>query len=265
MKHFLIQIGEQGELLHDFSFHLIEAIKFAKWLRREDVYQFSFLEDIKDWETTLPSDLNLENVVPVGSLPFVFSWMQVMGYNVKKVTPLNVPPLLQQQSFVKRTYTSGLKREDVCIDKPLFLKQADVYKGVTGIISTQDEWNELDTEGTFDISEPVEIESEWRVFVQNDDIVGARHYGSSSLFPEAPDEKLLKEMVKTIEQKRNLGQSFPLSYTLDVGVNQTGTFLIECHPLVSCGLYGFSDMNRYPSMMIQGYAFFKQQAKQEGE
>ena len=48
-----------------------------------------------------------------------------------------------------------------------------------------------------------------------------------------------------------MGQA-PVAYTLDIGVKWkeggNETFVIECHDFYSCGLYGFSDLNKLPFM-----------------
>ena len=49
----------------------------------------------------------------------------------------------------------------------------------------------------------------------------------------------------------------PLSYTLDVGINNNGTFIIEVHPFVSCGLYGFSDYRILCYMFENGFNYIK--------
>lgn len=47
----------------------------------------------------------------------------------------------------------------------------------------------------------------------------------------------------------------PLSYTLDAGINDNSQFLIEVHPFVSCGLYGFSDYRFLTQMTIAGFSY----------
>ena len=46
----------------------------------------------------------------------------------------------------------------------------------------------------------------------------------------------------------------PVAYTLDVAVTPEGkTVVIECHRFFSCGLYGFSDIAKYPKMLSQAW------------
>lgn len=262
MKHFLIQTGENGQVLHDFSFHLLEAIRFSEWKYRGLMYMHSFAIGGETMTGLIESGILKEDIVPIGSLEFVFDRMKELGFDdVSKVTPLNIPTVFQQQGFLQRSYTPGLTKSEMKLEFPRFIKSTDVYKGITEIVASVEDLAHISESERFDVSGVIDIKAEWRVFVQRDEIIGAKSYGSNDWFPEKPNTWLLKEMVITIERARLDGLFFPKSYTLDVGVSLGNTFLIECHPFVSCGLYGFEDMERLPSMMIQGFDFFKEQAK----
>jgi len=62
-------------------------------------------------------------------------------------------------------------------------------------------------------------------------------------FCHITDVKLINEMINEYKGKN-------LCYTLDVGVNDKGTFILESHDFFSCGLYGFSDYRILPKMFI---------------
>lgn len=197
-----------------------------------------------------------KTVIPIGSLPFVFQCLN----DVDKVKPLNVPDILNLERFTGRVYQKNMRKADVAeVSLPVFIKEANKYKGFTDIVSSSEELNCLPS-SNYDVSDIIEIQSEWRVFVQMDEVVGVKHYGTEHVFPLPVDKEQVLDMVKTIEQARYDGHVFPLSYTLDIAVNESGSFLIEAHPFVSCGLYGFADYQRLPSMMIQGYRYMQQQA-----
>jgi len=55
----------------------------------------------------------------------------------------------------------------------------------------------------------------------------------------------------------------PRAYTLDVGINVFGTTIIEVHPFVSCGLYGFHDLKVLPQMFLAGFNHFKGEENNE--
>ena len=99
-------------------------------------------------------------------------------------------------------------------------------------------------EGNYQMSEYMHIESEWRVFVYNGKMVGLQNYGGDyTIFPnKAKIQKLI-----------HYYKSAPMAYTLDVGVNDYETFVIEVHDFFSCGLYGFADHNIYPYMLYRWF------------
>lgn len=127
-------------------------------------------------------------------------------------------------------------------DKPLFFKSASQYKKFTDIVYQKDINNMPDDE--YLVSSVVDIQSEWRAFIFNNKLVGLNNYaGDFTIFPNID---LIKEMIR--EYKNS-----PKAYTLDVGINNSGTFIIEVHPFVSCGLYGFADYRILPQMFIAGF------------
>lgn len=271
MKHFLIQVSEQdGQVLHDFAFRLLDALRYLEWRHPLSQYSKSFSVAGESMKELLLSGIHRKDIVPIGSLAFVRSRMNELEYHgVQKITPLNIPAVLNDPEFLGRRYEAGVTKAQLLEGNrpfPLFVKSADQYKGFVDILNSTSCLSELSAMERYDVSEVVDIQTEWRVFVQRDEIIGAKPYGCQNLFPKPPHTGFLNRMVRHIEKKRSEGMVFPLSYTLDVGVSLDGSFLIECHPFVSCGLYGFDDLERLPSMLIQGYAFFQQQAeKEEGD
>jgi len=69
-----------------------------------------------------------------------------------------------------------------------------------------------------------------------------------------PNIKLIENMIKDYTDS-------PMSYTLDVAVTENNeTCLLEVHPFVSCGLYGFADYRLLPTMFTTGYNWFKEES-----
>ena len=58
-----------------------------------------------------------------------------------------------------------------------------------------------------------------------------------------------------IDRYESIGDA-PIAYTLDVGINDKGTFVIEVHDFFSCGLYGFADVGILPSMLNRWFQEF---------
>lgn len=101
--------------------------------------------------------------------------------------------------------------------------------------------------GNYQISDMTDIDAEYRCFVYKDELVGIHYYsGNFTVFPDY--EQILK-MKRAFSYL--MGQA-PVAYTLDIGVKwkegENETFVIECHDFYSCGLYGFSDLNKLPFM-----------------
>ena len=106
-------------------------------------------------------------------------------------------------------------------------------------------------------SEQVEIDSEWRTFIFKGKIVGLQNYlGDFTLFP---DVDLIRKMVSVFVPA-------PVAYTLDVGINKNGTFIIEVHDFFSCGLYGFENFNILPAMFSSWmYQFINEKGRVDGQ
>ena len=118
----------------------------------------------------------------------------------------------------------------------MFIKDNTKIKGIAEIFIP----NRGYPTGEYLISELIDIESEWRSFIFNKKLIGLQNYsGDFTMFPNV---ELINEMIKDYS---NNG-----AYTLDVGINDKGTFVIECHDFFSCGLYGFSDYKMLPLMFI---------------
>lgn len=97
-------------------------------------------------------------------------------------------------------------------------------------------------EGDYQFSEVIEIDSEWRAFVYKNKLVGLQNYSGD--FKISPNIEKINQMIEH-------SQPFQVAYTLDVGVNSHGTFIIEAHPMISVGLYGFADHKILPYMFYQ--------------
>lgn len=238
MINFLIQTVN-GRVEHEFSFHLIKSIEYLNWFRdgKELDYKYVLSEGI---------DKGYENHIPIGSLEFVFNYLKVYeDIDNEYIYPINIPSELMKDKYLGRRCL--LLQKDEIPKETLFVKSNTQYKKFIDVI-TDSSYLEDDE---YVVSELVEFESEWRVFVQHNSLVGIQNYLGD--FTGFPDIEAINNMVKDYKNA-------PLSYTLDVGVLNGNTVVIEVHPLVSCGLYGFSNYKLLPSMFIQGYNFMKNDA-----
>jgi len=75
-------------------------------------------------------------------------------------------------------------------------------------------------------------------------LVGLQNYtGDFTMFPNV---NKINEMIQTYK-------SSPVAYTLDIGINDKDTFVIEVHDFFSCGLYGFSNHKILPFMFSKWF------------
>ncbi len=220
---YLIQTIE-GEIKHDFSFTLLQSFDYYKWLGEPKEYKLS------------DNILNEKGWIPIGTVEFVIEYLKT-NYGLEP-KPINIPEELRKPIFTQRTIFYG----DETLLKELnpkfryFVKSEDGIKKFTDIMYTSQELEN----GKYLYSELVDIESEYRCFVFDNRLVGMQNYsGEFTTFPDMSD---IHSMISEYK-------SSPVSYTLDIGVLESGeTVIIEVHDFFSCGLYGFDDMALLPMM-----------------
>jgi hypothetical protein len=216
---FLIQTID-GIIKHDFSKSLIEAIKYQCWYQKSRVHSYLLTDDL------MPPGL-----IPIGSNQFVIDYLYT---NFDKIpVPRNIPEELNTLEYTQRNIITGTK-SDIVGNK--FVKSADKIKDFTEIVYGNT--NHV-PEGNYIISDLIDIKSEWRTFVYKGKLVGLNNYsGEPTIFPH----------VGTIHRMIQAFKSKPVAFTLDVGVNDKGTFIIEAHDFFSVGFYGFNDSKIIPNM-----------------
>lgn len=222
---FLIQTMN-GKVKHDFSFTLIESIEFQNWIRNDKSIKFKLTD-----EKTKPG------YIPIGSVEFVSKY--IYDYYGLTPKPINIPIELIDENWTSRTVINGTEKD---IKGEKFVKSNDKIKSFTEICKSA-------PEGNYQISDVINIQSEWRAFVYKKQLVGLQNYsGKFDIFPN----------VEKIEEMIFYYKSQPVAYTLDVGISHGETVIIEVHDFFSCGLYGFSDHNILPFMFSNWfYSFIK--------
>jgi len=249
---FLIQKTTNNEVRHDFSFHLVEAIDYFKWYDPTYKIDYTYFEE----DDTL--DLFTEgNYIPVGSVEFVEDYFKFI-LNIK-LKPLLIPEsMLGSYYFIKRHMFYGTE-EYLPLDKKMFVKSIDKTKTKDGTMiimkhtvpeEFKNKFNDVFLpKGNYLFSEMIDITSEWRGFVYKNKLVGLSNYsGDFTIFP---DITFFYDVIKTMEQ-----YEIP-AYTIDVGINKEGTFIIELHYFYSCGLYGFQDKRILPLMFRDTFEYLR--------
>lgn len=232
---FLIQ-SIQGEIKHDFSIALLEAINFNNWKHNFLPYMTIELEDL---------EYITGNVIPIGSVEFVLEYMSLNG--IEKPKPKNVPEILFK--YAGRNIYNGT-HIDVLHEPRCFIKSNDYIKDVqNGEIGGVNSMHIR--EGNYQISDILpDIQSEWRAFVFKGKIVGLQNYlGDFTAFPD------VDKIQKMIDNYTNA----PRAYTMDVFVCNRNTHLMEVHDFFSVGFYGFSDYRIIPAMFSQWFCEYTRQ------
>lgn len=229
-----------GLIRHDFVFMLNEAIAYNQWVSHNLGEYYAVLAEIGS-----VSFSTLEGI-PVGTLEYVDCFAKRSG--LKPHYPINIPAELMCDKHLGRECFYG--NVDSLADflskhNTAFIKSKEKYKDICGIVNNI----KLDTDyKSILISEVIEITSEWRAFVYLGTLVGLNNYSGD--FTQMPMISKIDEMIKAYKNA-------PGAYTLDVAVTCSGdTVVIEVHPFVSCGLYGFKNLRILPRMFYEGYKYY---------
>ena len=178
-------------------------------------------------------------VLPVGSLEFCTEVAKNFG--VDHIPALNIPESIPSE-YVGRD-VAVVPSEDELLNywnkhqDGIIVKPADIAKRFEASEITKDRHlRYLDSRpGPYFVSELFRspIVSEWRVFFREGRIVDARPYVLDKW--TVPDRIKVEKLLEDWKDQPPVG-------TLDFAVLDTGeTYLLEVHPFISCGLYGFED------------------------
>lgn len=252
---FIIQKNRDGTMSPDCA-TVCEVIKEQNWLHQDDVPYLMQLKTSESMGKDMFPYLTNPDVfeVPVGSIEFVETYLRKM-YGIERMLPLLVPIQLDIPEYLGRKDALVTSKAELLAKasewgaEEVFLKSASQLKcDYTGVYDIRKDTLPSDKE--MYISEVMNIYSEWRVFVFNERIVGIKHYLGDPWV--LPDKSMVCQMV------REYTTACPPAYTLDVAVaadlysGKPRTVVVEMHPFVSCGLYGFEG-KELPKMLIQGF------------
>ena len=145
---------------------------------------------------------------------------------------------------------------------PYFVKPKNNVKLFTGSLVENDKqyriikefWKVTDDTELL-LSEPIDIDAEYRCFVHKGELKGIRYYAGD--FKQFPKVDVIEKMIKDYENPY-------VSYTLDVGIVLSDlkfpmTTLIEVNDMWAIGSYGF-DAKTYVRMVIDRFIEIKNTA-----
>jgi hypothetical protein len=238
MRHFFIQNGDN---LPDFCYEAFRAAEYANWLDPGSVA----VHRIRD-----AGFVPLYPGTPIGSVEFVSAVAMSGGAVSSSPQPLNVPGPLVLNGFAGRRIWKAVLSPPSGLPKSVFVKSALIYKGFSGVVPSSALFEMFEKYGPLDLSEEVEFGDEWRAFVHAGKLVGLHCY--SGLFERVPSRHFIGSAIDV------LAKDLPTlkSYTIDVGFIGESEAVVEVHPFVACGLYGFRDYRILLNMFEQGYKSF---------
>ena len=220
---YLIQTIED-RVRHDFSFKLLESIDYQNWIRKDNCFKVYFSDEPK-----------VPDCIPIGSVEFVTKYIN--DYYGLTIKPRNIPTELLDEEWTGRKVINGTEKD---IIGKKFIKSNDKIKSFTEICDTA-------PQGNYQISDLINIVSEWRAFIFEGKLVGLNNY--SGEFDIFPDVNKIRSMI-------NAYKSQPVAFTLDVAISNNNTVIIEVHDFFSCGLYGFADHRILPFMFSKWFKSF---------
>jgi hypothetical protein len=245
---FLIQ-KVNGQVKHDFAFILIQSVGFNNWLHSDAGMRIKYLntkfidpisEVIEDNMQPIEFKPSHKNCVPVGSVEFVKQFL--LHFHSKTLFPTNVPKELQAPCYSGRMILDGNFMDLENLNGEYFAKSNSRIKST--VYKLQCPTNISVPVDHYQISEVIQMDSEWRAFIYEGQLLGLQNYsGDYTMMPNIDD---ILYMIGAWTKA-------PVAYTLDVCVNPSGTFVVECHDFYSCGLYGFADHGRLPFMFYRWF------------
>ena len=167
--------------------------------------------------------------VPLGTVQFCANYMNHMNVGTN-TTPLDYPYALRKYlgREVRFDYANTARLTDYI--KPRVTKEftcaprVEVEKIIT-----------LTSEKMVWISEPISIGQEYRLYVLNKEVVGYSRYDDLDEEDILPDWDLVENMIRDFFDS-------PVSYTLDVGISDGKTVLVEVNDMWATGFYQWGTM-----------------------
>lgn len=176
-----------------------------------------------------------------GNVGFINKVITQLGYEFNEIG--HVPEELYHiagRTIEKVTLADALKRRH---DEQIFIKP---------IPKNHKKFNGLSFDNPYDLyslaacendeivllSPKINIISEWRGFVLNDELIDSEHYKGN--FRISPDYALIERNLKKWSNR-------PVAWSCDMGITDTGeTIVVECNDVMSLGWYGL-----YPNAIGQ--------------
>lgn len=230
------------EMLHAYN----DRHEFVT-MKESDLYSdfteddYGFMPKLKRAEEF---DSRLRDGIAIGQIDFVRKILQIF-HGIENEISIEIPPCLRTAKFLKRDY-SIVPVWEIPRSGQYFIKDATGQKEFSYIgelseflsdemfepkIIEYDTSFRFDYEHLYQVSEVVDVLSEYRVYVLSNEIFNISNFkGDPLLFP---DIELIKEAVEIYSKQPDC----PNSYSLDIMITPKGSAITEVHNFMSLGLY----------------------------
>lgn len=254
-KIFLVQkeyVEDRYNIEEEALFKLIRLYA-PRHLDKYELVEYDKLKEVVGEYREKGIDIK-KRLIPVGNINFVGRTLQeIFQREDVSQKPIEIPDVLGKYTHRYYAKFKGkfLKR-DLDTSK-YFIKDIDTLKKWNNLLYLGRDVSEfIEDDTTYSVSEIIDIKSEYRVLVLNDEIIGCQYYlGDVLTFPN-------KHTLKTMVEDYKNDKTRPRAYTLDVGVIEEDgrdiTVPLEIHVFTSCGLYGFFD-EKLLNMLSYGFEY----------
>lgn len=218
-----------------------------------------------------PENIDMKKGIPIGDIDFVSKYLKRF-HCIKNMNPIEVPNELRTHEFLGRNYkivdATNIPKEGRYFVKDVSKLKTFSYMGDLGHLFYDEIFDEpkdkfdlklhLDKNHLFQVSNIVNILSEYRVFVLNDKIKGIQYYDGDPTVMPSPDEinKIQKMILLYMRNNKR-----PDAYALDIAVIKTNNsigrelIVLELCPFACLGTYGLVG-SFLPEMYRYGFEWY---------
>lgn len=238
----------EKEYSDDLEFKIVKDIlDKTKYLHEYEIVNKDFFEYIDDFGNKKLKeniDEKYKDYVPIGRIPFVNNYYKTL-FNIDTQNPIEIPKILRTYEFLKRNYkivpATSLPRTGNYFIKDVSVLKNFTYSGNLEYFLFDEMFEEnkekfdntlkINKNHLFQVSEVVNILSEWRIYIIDGKIVNISNYdGNTLLFPDI-------NLINKANALYSLQDDYPKSYSFDVMITDKGTSITEVHTFSSLGLY----------------------------
>ena len=259
---FLIQIDKDNLPMFDFQLELIDILKTEAWLNNTNDVNFILIHTADEGFNIIETDKDGIDIaktkyIPIGSIEFVNAFLN--RYFNTKVKVFNVPAsICNNFKYVKRLYKKNLSIDEVSKvleDHKLLtfiIKDSNNSKSIIDICSYTNKsiLQCLDKNIRLDVSTYLDdVVAEYRLFTSGNVIWDIKKYLGDWIYTY----NLSIEFLVSLVHELNDDPTLPKDKVIDIGILSDGSvFLLEVHPFISCGTYGFSNKS-LPRILKRAY------------